>query len=196
MPLIISAPHALCKKKAERDCDRRSKSAAHMLKDVIVGITGGQCDVTTEVSTLYRPVYDANRPVSKLTQYRITLTRLTKRKVAEGETFVIDIHSFPPDSKHGYYKVYFLEIHNDSHTITSWTDTDRFNASRSISNVFGRYGGAIIRGSTKNDIMFTSMAEGAHTVLLEVNESRDVLSDEELRRFFTELYNTVLIKYC
>jgi len=194
MPIIITAPHSLCKDKFIRDCDRRAKSAALLLKNVLENMVGKDCDITTHTSTLYRPRVDGNRAESRGTKYRITLIKIINKKLDTGETFLLDMHSFPPDSTHGNYKVYFLEVQHAFRT--SWSKADRFNASRAISNVFGSYGGAILRGSIENDIVLTTMYKGAHSILLEVNESRDVLGDDQLRRFFIELSNNVLLKYC
>lgn len=201
MPIIITAPHSKCVEVYVRDCDRRSSEAALIVKNILNESSSDDCTVSLHLSTLYRTNMDANRRESRNTKWRKKLASVTKENVLMGKTFVLDVHSFPPDSSFGHYKVYFLELQIPKEleyfdTTSSWSQEEKIASMRVIRKTLGIDGGAIITASSVNDIMLSSVEMGASSILLEVNESKEILGDEELKTFLTQFCKDVLLKYC
>ena len=196
MPIIITVAHPICLDDRERDCDRRAASAARILHQVL---KAKKCDVVLHISGLYRPEIDANRSESRGTLWRKQLNEIIKAQLKLGKVFVVDMHSFPSDAEMvGSLKAYFIEMwfRTGSKVYQGWSDNDKAWAWLAVKESIGETNARILLGDRHNDIMITSNIAGASTVILEVNESRDVLSDLGLKELMTHLTDELFMKYC
>jgi len=199
MPIIITVTHAVCFSRTERDCDRRAAVAARMLHDIL---KAKKCDVVLEISSSYREEVDSNRKDARDTLWRKQLNRTIREQQKLGKVFVLDIHSFPPDMPAmGHLKAYFVELDMPSSLspgkrYQGWSDADKAWAWLAVKESIGETNSRVVLGDGHNDIMLTSSMTGASTVILEVNESLDILGEPELGNFFIHLTDELFMKYC
>ena len=198
MPIIITVPHAMCRSSKERDCDGRAAVAAQILYNIL---KAKGCDTLIEISGNYREEVDSNRKESRDTLCRKQLHRTIKEQQKLGKVFVLDMHSFPPDyPAMGHLKAYFIEMDfttTGGRRYQGWSDADKVWAQLAIQESLGEANARIVLGDLQNDIMLTSIIAGVSgTVLLEINESYDILTEAELENFFVHLTDELLTKYC
>lgn len=198
MPIIITVSHAICYSLEERDCDRRAMAVARILHEILLA---KKCDVVLDVSGSYRPEIDSNRIEARDTVWRRRLRKIIREQQKLGRTFVLDVHSFPPDVPWlGHLKAYFIESEfknvGTDQIYRSWSDNDRAWTWLAVKESLGEINAKIVPGDGHNDIMITSAIAGASSVILEVNESHEILSDVELRNFMVHLTDELFMKYC
>ena len=201
MTIIITVSHGICRSYSNRDCDRRAIAAARMLYQVL---KARNCEAILHISSYHRSDLDVNVRDARDNPWRVkirdTIT-CSKREVGAKDVFVIDMHSFSPDTPAmGYLKLYFMETYVKSKLgpkeYRSWSDADRAWAWLAVTESVGDTNAKIVYGDGHNDIMIDSILNGVGSVILNVNESREILPDIELQEFFEHLTDELLSKFC
>nr|QBK90484.1 MAG: N-formylglutamate amidohydrolase [Pithovirus LCPAC103] len=200
MPIIITVAHAICVDSVERDCDRRAAQAAQVLYRIL---QAKKCEVYLRVAGNYRDHIDANRTGARSTLWRRQLRTLIREQLKLGPVFVLDVHSFPAEADMvGHLKAYMIEmwfrskLGGKEKVYQGWSANDKAWAQLALKESLGEGGTKIMLGDRTNDIMITSNIIGASTAILELNEAKTILSDEELETLMIHLTDELLMKYC
>lgn len=163
--VVETTPHSYCipgDTTTEHKCDFSAGISGKILQDELVD-TG--IPVKWFPSDTHRSIYDMNREPSRETKYRKDVASYVAGEVATPgrETWVIDVHSFPPE---------YTGFENHEVALLIFTNQMR-NPRNSLLVEYlkvGKIDYGIYEASPLNDIMKTSIAMGAYSILIELNE--------------------------
>lgn len=168
--VILTVPHATCTTTSHinHSCDFAALSAANELSKALENVGIESLVLAGDIN---RGITDLNRMVSRYTtDFREAVRAEVRRRSSKREIFVLDVHSYPQNSKWGLYPIVFLYAGG---RVPKWADS---------------MGMAIISELQKpitildnlgqiNDIQDEMHSLGVKAILLEFNESnpREVL---------------------
>jgi len=179
--IIITVPHATCTTDLYRMCDTRASEAAQLMEKILKSL-GRNVILLPNYETI-RSDYDMNRRESRQTHYRLYLEKIISDILNQGDdiSLVLDMHSFPSEyswSNYRAYKMVFLYL-------TKYHEEKYFQSYFEHDNNIG-----ILEGSHENDIMITSNEKNIKSILIEVLENTNELTNNELSSY---LYNIAKI---
>jgi hypothetical protein len=161
MTVFITVPHADCRGDAYwHHCDLLAEEMARKISDAFLA---RNVETKLFVGNVPRRKVDLNRPVSRLTRFRRSLSKELKN--AGFNDVLLDIHSYPSNSK--AYELYILDIKQLSFDDTFNTFLIGNLESQGIKTFL------LNKGSLKNDIVVEAMTKhGIHdSSLIEVSEN-------------------------
>lgn len=180
--VIITVPHSECLDREDlifkiRTCDYRAEQAAKILYHQLI-----QNGIKSEIliGDITRIKIDLNRKESRNTQFRTQLASKIKQYISEDyDVFVIDMHSFPSND----FCIYFI----------SFPQVSQF--AHLAAQKLERFTTIPIYKGQNNDIIEQAYDLGATSILIEVNEDKNKLSDKLLTTIlanFSRLFNSKL----
>lgn len=173
--IIITAPHAHCGSRKYRDCDRVAGIAAIYLANHLTK-RGKEVHTFINDQTM-REDCDMNRVWCRRSPYRQQITKQMKNTIDPSNTFLFDVHSFPP-SRRKPYDLYILH-HPDTYgnSLLDFVQTYGVEATAYRGSYLSKREESAIMNLTlppreHNDIVQQAIRDfGIRALLIEFNES-------------------------